>query len=110
MAIVTGKKLRYVAMITTLGHVVADEEDDHRREGHDRDRLAGNHIRPEGALQQSVVDEGDGQANSEHSAEHETDESFAPGVERLQQRGSRRASRRVPEFRGATMAPQMSQM
>ena len=53
---VTGKNVRYVAMITTED-VLADSEDDHRGEGHDRDGLAGDHVRHERPLEQLRVDE-----------------------------------------------------
>ncbi len=64
------------------GHVRPDGEDDHRREGHDRDRLAGDDVRHERPLGQSRMDEDRRQQQAEQRADDEADDRLTPGVER----------------------------
>ena len=81
-------------------HVVPDEEHDQRGEGDDRDRLAGDHVRHEGPLDQAEVDEGHGQRNAQQATDREADERLARGVQRSGRTGSRPGSARRPEVSG----------
>ena len=80
--IVTGKNVRYVAITTTDGQAAAEREHDHRRECHDRDRLAGHDVRDERTLEQSEVDEERREQQPEQRPDDEPQRRLAPRVER----------------------------
>ena len=110
IAMVTGKNVRYVAMMTTEVRPRTERDHDDRRERHDRDRLAGDDVRHE-APARAVAKWTKSVASTMPMSvpSDEADGRLTPRVERRARRGTGAATTSGLRWNGSASAPTMSQ-
>ncbi len=112
-AMVTGKKVRYVAMMTTDVDPATERHDQDGRQRDDRDRLADDDKRQDRPLCQGEMDEDGRERDADERPEREADERLTPRVERGLDQVAEEGQVGVPLERiqkGARDRPQVGQL